>query len=223
MKIGNFADSKVTANMQIMDTKVIGPNHPAFSLNGAWYLFAAYAPDGKVERLFKVEAKNRTAIQFLETIMGEDGAVSPTCVVLMINKEEPVVRSRGLEEISYIDFVIEIVDHDRFLNSPLLIQIFQKSMTLGDRLRAGARLQRAIKIHAAKPEIVPVSMPETVTDAGTDPVDLQKVSELEQALIGLGFKRPRAIKFVHSVTSEFGKTPIEDLLRRGVQVLSKAE
>jgi hypothetical protein len=194
--------------IQIKNAQVAGPEHPSFGLHRAWYTFGVFSSDGSVKRLMLVEAENVYAINFLESVVQVDGAVSDTCGLVSISSQEPQIRSIFLNEISYIDFVLDMVDANRWFESPFLVDIFQKSLSDVDKVVATMKMNALIRRQKRETQNKKVSQ---------EP-DTEKLSQLKSGLINLGFSKKDVKKFIESINDQ--TKSIRDLMAEGIGALS---
>jgi hypothetical protein len=207
---------------QIRDNvKVIGPSHPSFGLEQAWYTFGVFARDGSIRRFMLVEAENCYAVQMLESLTEQDGSVSATCGLVMAAGRAPQVRSTAVEKITYTDFMLDMVAADRWLDSPFLIELFQKSLSDVDRMFASHKLDDAIRHHACRRDapasVSPESLAQTHEEKSTR--DEREFEQLHAGLIGLGFQKRDVQSYVASVRER--AEPIQMLLVEGISKLNR--
>lgn len=205
-------------NIQVKDVVVAGPGHPSFGLNRAWYAFGMFSPSGSVSRFLLVEAENRNAVHMIEAITQENGTVSATCGLVSVSAQQPQIRSSIMESVSFVDFMIDIVDSDRWLDSPFLIGLFQQSLSEVDRINADMKIESAMRLHEWEQAREQVK---SESDEKLEPsVECNEVmSQLGVGLRGLGFAKHDVERFVESVRDR--KDSVQTLLTEGIKQLNR--
>lgn len=210
-------------NIKITDAKVAGPGHPSFGVSRAWYTFGVFSRDGSIRRFMTVEAENENAVQMMESLTQRDGSVSATCGLMMVDYRRPQVRSTTVETVVFSDFVIDMVDADRWLNSPYLASLFRKSLSGVERVTVGMKIDERIaehewrKSHPLAGSSTPVVLVET--PEVESPCDEVKMEQLHSGLIGLGFAKRDVQNFVTSVRAR--TEPLQDLVMEGIKKLNR--
>ena len=125
----------------IMETQVVGPKHPMFGAKKAWYLFTWYGVAASPGKSFIVEVSGQSAIQFVETVLSDDGAVNTNCAVTASGTGSAIRRSESIDEMEYIDFVNEVVDPRRWIHCVHRAGLLHRSITPMDRFRMALRLE----------------------------------------------------------------------------------
>ena len=163
-----------------------------------------------------VEAKNRNAINMIESLVQEDGAVSATCGLLSVGSE-PQIRSCAVEPIDFADFIVDMVDGDRWLDSPFLIGLFQNSLSSVERIAARMRIDHAIRLHEWEQEHQEEQEEQSECE---QPIDESKFEQLVAGLSGLGFSKRDVQKYTTSVRGR--SESLQDLLVEGIRELNRS-
>lgn len=207
-------------NIEIKQVEVAGPDHPSFGLERAWYTFGVFNQDGAIQRLMLVEAENRNAVHVLESLVQTDGSVSPTCGLVSVSSARPQVRSTAVDEVTFVDFMIDMVQADRWLDSPFLIGLFQNALSSVDRAIADMKVDQAIRLHEWEKERAQSAEPEVEApvEEAEEPAD-DKLTQLQSGLSGLGFAKRDVQNFVLSV--KHSAEPLQALLMEGIRTLNR--
>lgn len=206
---------------------MIGQHHPSFGCVQAWFTVAVSRPNGPgMTKILLVEAKNAWAVQTVERIAVDGGRVSKTCQVLSVHRNcsDVGIRSDLVEEISYVDFMIDIVDPGLLLEDPMTASGFRNSLSEEERIHASMKLAstpvrefipvHAVPRHQSAPPVVPSPMPVVL--------DSEPARErLMSGLTGLGFKPAMVRKFVDGLGERIHE-PVQVLLREGIRKMSPA-
>jgi hypothetical protein len=205
-------------------------DHPSFGCGQAWFVFMRTDRPG----LTIVGALNHWAVFALERLMVKDSQISKSHVCMAVFRD---IREVGFwddraENMTYIDFMLNIVGSDRLLSDPVIANAWKQSLSNSEKEIVQKKLAKIIEeknkresdsydirnnpfLSPDGPRAVFASSPLKVVP------NLERVREtLEGALCGLGFKRPSVSKFVKSIDNEEMSGPLPNLVRKGVQVLS---
>lgn len=112
---------------------ILSDRHPSFKCAKATFVFANIitGPFGGINDLIVVEAPNNWAVQAIEAVLSlNQQKVNPTCEILMVHTDfdRISVRYNKINEMSYLEFMTEIVDLD-FLNHESVLYAFEQSIT----------------------------------------------------------------------------------------------
>jgi hypothetical protein len=212
------------SKVQIKDTKVVGPAHPAFGLSQAWYVFGMFSADQSVKRVLLVKAHNEHAVHMIESLVQQDGSVSDTCALISMSQQEPLTRSTALDQVAFWDFVLEIVDADRWMASPFLVSLFQDSLSevqkaYVDRKMDEVMLRRQFAVQELELQLAEMQPAESCRLAEDSQRNDQLASQLQSGLANLGFNKRDVQKFVESVQDR--DAPLQDLLLEGISQLNR--
>lgn len=200
--------------IKISPVQIAGPAHPSFGANKMWYTFGMFSENGIV-RLFLVEAENGPAVHMIESLVQENGSVSNTCGLISSSPAEPLVRSASIERLDFVDFVVDIVDPSRWLDSPFLIETFRQSLSDVDVILAGMKIDLIIRQYEfEKEQKLQQEYDEIECEPGISP---EKAAQLQAGLVGLGFQKSAVEKFVSSLD---GEQTMEDMMKAGICCLS---
>ncbi len=168
----------------------IGPGHPSFGCDQAWFLFSKKDRAGRMVKLILVEAKNAWAVQTMERVVSVDGMASPDCELMTVHRQCPSIgiRSDLVEEVEYSDFFSDHVDLSRVLTDSVTSHALQSSFTDADRLRL------------APAPATPFRGPSDVSE------------DVMAALTDLGYKRPQAKRIVDGLGDSIRDMTLEDAL-----------
>lgn len=216
-----------------MDVQIVDRGHPSYGCKHAWFMFGIRAPGGGVSRILLVEAKNAWAVQTLEIILAEDGAVSGTCSVLVVHRdcESIGIRAEIVQEVEWVDFMLDIVEHGRILANAVVSVAFRNSLTPEEQRYASKKIDamnaamraQAVKKTARAPAVA--GLPKKVVPAMPDASPIVCTDEAEKikligGLVHLGFKKQEVVRFVDSLGPRVGREKLEDLVRIGIQELA---
>lgn len=200
-------DMKNTATADL-----IGRDHPSFGIGHAWFLFSITDLQAeRISRLLLVEARNAWAVQTLERI-AYDGKASPNCDLMTVHRECDIgIRSKMVEVVPYVDFMLDVVHPDRLLRDALVTTGFQRSLTPEEvehaRQKVGQTPLRA-------PAALPAPAPAPLTPFGPESADYQNALA---ALTDLGYKQGQARKVLSGLGSEADDMRLEDLVKLALQ------
>jgi len=184
---------------------ILDKDHPSFGTKNAAFLFAIGT------RFLTVEAKNPYAVAALERLlMNNNQSVSDTCRVICVFRDyhNVGVRDDLVEEVSYVDFMTDIVNPSWLLTDTVTVTCFSKSISPEDRKHA---MERA---HAFK-EASEGHSPREATKSG--PAGSETRVQLVSALVGMGFKKNAVEKFARGLGDRVNKEPLTDLIREGLR------
>jgi len=209
------------SKIQIRDARVMGPGHPAFGLQQAWYMFGMFAPGGSVRRMLMVKAHNEHAVHMIESLVQRDGSVSDTCALMSMSAEEPLTRSAAVEQMAFWDFIIEMVDADRWMPSPFLLSLFQKSLSEVQKAYVSRKMDEVIKRRefAEQEEREAACQAPAVQAPEAPNADAAMLEQLQSGLANLGFQKRDVQKFVESVRGR--QEPLQVLLMEGIKQLNR--
>jgi len=181
-----------------------------------------------------VEAKGPWAVQTVERILLTDGKVSENCSVLMVHMDCPLIGLRDdiVEQVSYVDFMLDVVSPDRLLADALVTTSFRQSLTDEERQYASLKLS-AMNANTRREqapqaqETAPKASPGPVSPAQTPPAlpmpqtaPNANYEQLMGGLLHLGFKRPDVKKFIDNLGPKLYSSKLEDLIREGLKELA---
>ena len=197
---------------------VIPRDHPSFGTERAVYIFAL--GQGPV-RLLTVEATNKWAVMCLERILLTDQKVSDNCYVIQVVRDyrEVGTRNEFVQEPTFAEFCIDIVDPDRMFSDAVTLECFQNALSDNERQAALTKLQTQ---ENAQKEVENDDFFASLHQAAQVP-QLQSPDQSEKlstALIGLGFKKPEVRRFVSSLGERARTEDLHSLLREGLRVLA---
>lgn len=212
---------------------LIGPNHPSFGNQQAWFLFALSNEQGAMVRLLLVEARNAWAVQTLERVAADGGQVGPNCELISVSRHASMdFRSRKVTEVKYVDFMLDIVEHGRLMQDTLVTTSFEQSLSDAEKQYANAKLNAMMKLEMARPQLTAVKppppqypLPPEMEEFGAAPVvidvpvevfDAESSVTYQQAmaaLTDLGFKKPQVKKVLDDMGSRVADRTIEELIK----------
>lgn len=229
--------------MKTLSAQAIGPGHPSYGCAQVAFLFAKEIPGpfGGIEKLILVEAPNEWAVQTLERILAlfkNQVNENYRAIGAFRNCSSIGIRSKDLVEISYTEFMIDIVNHGCLLNDPVTATAFEKS--LDDQTR-----NQALKLLQTEAETLSVDDIKASTKAASyvrpvkfgtrpkldvldfpkpapffDPEASQNYQKAIAALVDLGFKKPQAKKILEHFGPEVDNMSIEELVKACLQKIA---
>lgn len=191
-----------------------------------WFVFAVINGDD-IARVLLVEAPNADAIRTLEGITKEDGKANPGCELLAIHKGNVTPRSsRRLTEISYVDFIIDIVEPSRLVCNQRVATAFQKSFSEEDRKYALMKME-AIEAFPEPEETPAAPMLERpkappLPAREQAPMTPSNIHNVAAMLADLGFKKPQVKEVLASMGTKIDSMSLEDAVREALKSLVKA-
>ena len=202
----------------IQNIEIAGPEHPSFNLEQAWYTFGVFTEDGSIQALMVVETENNNAVHMIESLVQQNGSVSNTCGLVAVSTHPPQIRSTIVREIGFVDFIIDMVDADRWLGSPFLISLFRQSLSDVDVAVANLKIDQAIRLHEwEQGREQAKEMEEEAT--GILVQDPAKLEKLRAGLVGLGFSKHDVKVFTASVEDK--SDSLQELLKEGIETLNR--
>lgn len=207
------------SKIQIKDARVMGPSHPAFGLQQAWYMFGMFAPGGSVRRMLLVKAHNEHAVHMIESLVQRDGSVSDTCALMSMSAEEPLARSAAVEQMAFWDFIIEMVDADRWMPSPFLLSLFQKSLSEVQKAYVSRKMDEVIKRREFAEQEERAAACQADPEAQASASDDASMEQLQSGLVNLGFQKKDVQRYVESVRGR--QDSLQVLLVEGISKLNR--
>jgi len=145
---------------------ILQPSHPSYGCTQAWFVFGVLNPAGDITRVLIVEAKNIWAVQTLERVSNKDNRVNDHCELMTVGRQCASLgtRSDRAVEVSYVDFLIDIVEPHRLVEDHYIATTFDRSLTDADRAYAAKKLE-ALEKQSRVPEQVPEQSIPDLTEA----------------------------------------------------------
>lgn len=194
-------------------------DHPSFGTPQAQFLFAIRSDDGAVRKLLLVEAKNPAAVAAVEHVLLQgSGSVSEKCTAVAVYRacDEVGMRSDLIDEVGYVDFMLDVVDPDKLLADPTVSSFFVDSLT--DEERAYARLKMEAKSSWNREPAAKKAPKAPRKDRVVEYEPGSRKDMLLSAMVRMGFQKPAVQKWMESSDVESGA--IEDQIRAGLAALS---
>lgn len=200
----------------------LNPKHPSAKTPAAAFLFQT--SDG----LLFVEANTNLAVQAMELLCDEDNCPADGFELLGVFRDYGTIgiRSNDLVGISYVEFLARIVDKEKLANIPMLKECIAASLTPEDRKQMVSIIQSMKSSDEEESEDEDENEEDDEPDEDVEIVDTRsqntekEKTKLINALTGLGFQKKPVNTFIATITDEIGSTPIEKLIRKGIQNLS---
>ena len=194
-------------------TGLLTPEHPSYGTETAAFMFAISGRDGAVRKFIVVEANNRLAVHTIERVIAPTQAASETCRCIAVFRglESLGTRDPLLEEVPYVDFMLDIVSQDQLMGDSATVDGFNRSLSKEECEYA----RRKVEAEGDCPP--PPAVSETRLTASAGPSDEERLS---QALRGFGFQAKGVQKFVASVRDKVGNTDLRILIREGCKALA---
>lgn len=189
-------------------------SHPSFGHSFVAFLFK------EGEKLILVEAKNSWAVQVIERILLQDKAVSPTCHVLLVfrDSENIGIRSESVQEVKYVDFMIDHVEPSRIMTDAAMAYSFRCSLSDVECKRAAERLAQDLEGNRTQEFDMETEGPNPSPSSSVE----NKLVRLEGGLVGLGFKKSQISTWVKNSKSKVESAPVEELIRIAISDLTSA-
>jgi hypothetical protein len=201
-------------------TGLLTPEHPSYETETAAFMFAVSGREGAIRKFIIVEANNRLAVHTIERVIAPTQAASETCRCIAIFRglESLGTRDSLLEEVPYVDFMLDIVSQDLLMDDSAAVEGFNKSLSKEECEYA----RRKIEAEGDRPPTVSETRLTTVSETRlTAPVGGPSDEErLSQALRGFGFRTKAVQQFVASVRDKIGNTDLGLLIREGCKALA---
>ncbi len=203
-----------------METSLLDKKHPSFGIDQAWFQFAILSEDGSIRKLMLVEAQRVAAVATLEYILSKDGWVSSRCQVVAVFRQCPGIgmRSDIIDELSYVDFMLDIVDPDRLMADAVVSTYFVSSLTNDERRYAAAKATARAAWHNEESEPEPVVRIRTVSQTSGEYEPGSRQALLFCAMTKMGFKAHQVRKWINDNDVSSGE--ISDQIRAGLVVLA---
>jgi hypothetical protein len=190
------------------------------------FTFALLRGD-EIVHIFLVKPASDWAVKTIEAVINNN-RVSHNCELLAVHTGQSHVKSSKVDEISYVDFVLDIVNPKVLAKNYSLLD---KSLTNSDRryivnkvktLKSSKLRRRQSQTPYPIPppfpifeEEAPISLAVTLKES----INRQRVIS---ALTDLGFKRPQVKEVVSLMGSKLDNMKLEDSIREALQLLVKA-
>ena len=204
------------------DRQILDRSHPSFGIDQAWFQFAITSPDGAVRKLLLVEARRPAVVATLEYLLQVDGKVSDLCHVVAVYRQCPGIgmRSDLLDESTYVDFMLDIVDPDRLLADATCATYFSQSLTDDERryAEAKARARSTVEEEPAPPRksAAPRTAKSREKESAYEPGGRKDM--LFTALTKMGFLKPPVQKWIDSNDVESGT--VQNQIRSALSALA---
>ncbi len=196
-------------------------SHPSFATKSAWFQFAILSSDKAVRKLLLVEAKNSAAVACIESILLVDGKVSEFCFIVSVFRDCPDIgmRSPLVDEVPYVDFMLDVVDNSRVLSDSTIALFFQRSLSNEEKAYASEKL--SIEAEEKMPESRKSPKPKASGKKSVTPESFtDRESTLESALVGLGFHKGNVAKWMQSQGEALNQGSIQDQIRNALAALA---
>lgn len=122
---------------------ILQPSHPSYGCDQAWFVFGVVNSRGDITRVLIVEAKNTWAVQTLERVSNKDNKVNDYCELMTVGRKCSSLgtRSDRAVEVSYVDFILDIVEPNRLLEDYYVSTTFSRSLSDTEREYAAKKLE----------------------------------------------------------------------------------
>lgn len=209
-----------------MEIKAIGPRHPLYGCDRAWFTFLIQTREARV---LTVEAKNRWAVGFMEMI-SRSGRVSPTCALLTVHTGRAAMTSQVVEIMKLSDFAIDMIDYNGIAGDPAAVMMLQKALSDADRYHMERRLNALDKMRheCRKEEVSGLNFLEEAESetlpAASDCQSATRDAEMNAekimaAMTDLGFGKSQIKRFIDGIGPRLGTDSLETLIREGIREL----
>lgn len=199
-------------SLDMNTASILSNEHPSYGCEQAWFLFSVQS-DGRISKLLLIEAKNIWAVQTLERL-AVDGLVSQNCQLLAVHRRcsDVGIRSDLVDEIDYVDFILDVVDPRRITGDQWAAASFQQSLTPSDRAKALNKMQAPVAPRAAVVDNVVPIRPQVF-----DPENSENYQDVLAALTDLGYKRPQAKRAVDALGSRVDEMSLANAVKAALQ------
>lgn len=207
---------------------IINKNHPSFGANQAYFMFGII-DNGAYCRTVLVEAKNPWAVQVIERIAIKE-QVSEKCFLLavFIDSHNVGMRHNSCDEISYVDFMLDMVDSDLILSESAVAHAFQRSLSAEDVAYAKSKMNGAW-FNQDKPKSK-MKLDETVSQSFDDEKEFDgsktevygPYTTAMSALVGLGYKKPQAKVALDKIGINIFNLELNDIIKTALRNLQVA-
>lgn len=214
--------------------QALDSNHPSFGTNSAVFMFGLEdRRTGQIKKFLLIEAQNPAAVAVLERVMLTDQKVADNCRILAIFRDCRNLGTRDdwMEEIPYVDFMLDIVDQDRLLGDAVTAQLFSQS--LGQNMEYAQRKVAALleadrstehfenikEIFPATDDSEVVEI-EEVQEKPVPVVSSVQRDQLKIALCKMGFRKPEVEKFVTKLGKRVATENLTNLIVEGLRELA---
>jgi hypothetical protein len=205
---------------------ILREDHPSYGCNQAWFIFGVVNPNDGITRVLIVEAKNTWAVQTLECITNADNKVNKYCELMTVGRNCSSIgtRSNRAVEMSYVDFILDIVEPSRLTKDYYISTTFARSFTDEDRayaLAKEARMRHHVVLAEEETEVSELpqpspQMPRTYVEQ-TPIVQTSTVRhKAVAALLDLGFKKQQVSKVMDEIIIS---RSVEDTVKSALQHL----
>lgn len=198
-------------------------SHPSFGTAQAVFMFALTdMTTGAMNRFLLVEVTNPYAVITLERLVHQDSKVADNCTLVAVFRDNQSVgiRHELLEEVPYVDFMLDIVSIERILDDSVVSTTFKQSLSPEEASYASRKLRDNSFDATAKP------LPENAIMVREDqPVVVEPVHKydnkgrLEYALRTMGLDK-KAIRAHIQTLGDIEHEPLEDLIYTAVMRIS---
>jgi hypothetical protein len=204
---------------------ILKPEHPSYGCDQAWFVFGVVNPRGDITRVLIVEAKNTWAVQTLERVSSKDNRVNNYCELMTVGRKCSSLgtRSDRAVEVSYIDFILDIVDPSRLIEDYYISTTFDRSLTNADREYATKKLealdaQSQVEVEYSAPPVMKTD--KFISDRYDNQIQTSNTRhKAVAALLDLGFKKQQVSQILDQIGT-FGT--VEETVKSALQHLYAA-
>ncbi len=197
-------------------------NHPSFGTDQAVFMFALTdTTTGVMNRFLLIEVTNPHAVITLERLVHQDGKVADNCALVAVfrNNQSVGIRHELLEEVPYVDFMLDIVSIERILNDAVVSTTFKQSLTQEEANYASRKL-RDNSFVAVKPIPDNAIMIREDQPTVVEPVHkYDNKGRLEFALRTMGLDK-KAIRAHIQTLGNVEYEPLEDLIYAAIMKIN---
>jgi len=173
---------------------VLNVNHPSFGCARAVFLFQVG------DHMSMVEAENIWAVACIERLfLGNPKMGECEMLAVFRNCFDTGIRSKNVQIMDYVDFIIDVIPHAKFLESAVMAYTYRMSLDSEQRDRALAKLQSITE---------PVVNPSPVND--------HKFARVEAGLITLGFKKADVKAYLNRLDLSSFQASESDIVRQAI-------
>lgn len=168
------------------------------------FLFASLRGDtGSAGCVFAVMVTDPAHMAFMQDMVIQSPSVKPHVVYMgcLLGYGDVDVAHQMFKPIHFVDFVIDCVDPEHWINSQLQLKRFMSGMSQEVKKYA---IEKASRVrHREKLEAIRDPAPVKSTHAILSPADELNRNKIKSGLQKLGFKRPKITEFLNSYQGSY--------------------
>lgn len=204
--------------MMVPDS-ILREDHPSYGCKQAWFVFGIVSPSGEITRVVIVEAQNTWAVQTLECVTNKDNKANDYCELMTVGRKCSSIGTRSVRavEMSYIDFILDIVESTRLFENYYIATTFARSLTDKDRAYAAKKEKMMAELESR--EEAPLGNASNFREMPVKSAPIQTSTvrhKAAAALLDLGFKKQQVSKVLDEIIIS---RSVEDTVKSALQHL----